>query len=49
MHRSVRAHIEHALAHMKCWKILRDHHRKARSLHDTMAGIAYLHNLALTG
>ncbi|SEG91664.1 DDE superfamily endonuclease [Thermomonospora echinospora] len=47
VHRSVRARIEHALARMKCWKILRDHRRKASTLHDTVAGIAYLHNLAL--
>ncbi|TMQ79508.1 IS5/IS1182 family transposase [Actinomadura soli] len=49
VHRSVRARVEHALARMKNWKILRDHRRKARTLHDTAAGIAYLHNLAATG
>lgn len=49
VHRSVRARVEHALARMKNWKILRDHRRKARTLGDTVAGIAYLHNLAATG
>jgi hypothetical protein len=49
VHRSVRARVEHALARMKNWKILRDHRRKARALNDTVAGIAFLHNLAATG
>jgi hypothetical protein len=49
VHRNVRARIEHVLARMKNWKILRDHRRKARTLGDTVAGIAYLHNLAATG
>ncbi|KWX00630.1 Transposase IS4 family protein [Carbonactinospora thermoautotrophica] len=49
VHRSVRARIEHTLARMKCWKILRDYRRKAHTLRDTAAGIAFLHNLALTG
>ncbi len=49
VHRSVRARIEHTLARMKCWKILRDYRRKAHTLRDTAAGIAHLYNLALTG
>jgi hypothetical protein len=49
VHRSVRARVEHALAQMKNWKILRDHRRKARTLDDTVAGIAFLYNLAATG
>jgi L-lactate utilization protein LutB len=49
VHRSVRARVEHVLAQMKNWKILRDHRRKARTLHHAAAGIAYLHNLAATG
>jgi hypothetical protein len=48
-HRSVRARIEHTLAHMKVWKILRDYRRKAHTLYDTAAGVAYPHNLARTG
>ncbi|WP_344598857.1 transposase family protein, partial [Actinomadura vinacea] len=49
VHRSVRARVEHVLARMKNWKILRDHRRKAHTLGDTVADIAYLHNLAATG
>ncbi|WP_119730063.1 transposase family protein [Thermomonospora amylolytica] len=45
VHRGVRARIEHTMAHLKVWKILRDHRRRARTLRDTVAGIAYLHNL----
>ncbi|SDM31506.1 transposase family protein [Allokutzneria albata] len=49
VHRSIRARAEHALARMKCWKILRDYRRAAHTLADTASGIAHLHNLALTG
>jgi hypothetical protein len=49
MHRSVRARIEHALARMKCWKILRDYRRAAHTLSDTASGIAHLHNILRTG
>jgi hypothetical protein len=38
--RNLRARVEHALARMKNWKILRDHRRKARARNDTVAGIA---------
>jgi DDE superfamily endonuclease len=48
VHRRVRARVEHVLARMKNWKILRDHRRKAGVLGDTVAGVAYLHNLAAT-
>ena len=48
-HRRIRARIEHALAGLKCWKILRDYRRAASTLHTTAAGIARLHNLAITG
>jgi hypothetical protein len=30
---------------MKCWKVLRDHRRAARTLTDAVSGIAYLHNI----
>jgi len=46
-HRTIRARVEHALARMKNWKILRDYRRAAHTLHDTALGIANLHNLAL--
>ncbi|MCA1229553.1 transposase family protein [Saccharopolyspora sp. 6M] len=46
-HRRIRARIEHALAGMKTWKILRDHRRAAATLTDTASGIAHLRNLTL--
>ncbi|MEH1055898.1 transposase family protein [Micromonospora sp. CPCC 206171] len=46
-HRTVRAQVEHALARMKCWKILRDYRRAANTLADAASGIAHLHNIAL--
>ena len=49
IHRKVRARVEHALARMKCRKILQDYRRAASTLADTASGIAHLHNLALTG
>jgi hypothetical protein len=48
VHRTVRARIEHALARMKEWKILRDFRRAANTLTDTASGIAHLCNI-LTG
>ncbi|WP_130340857.1 transposase family protein [Micromonospora kangleipakensis] len=48
-HRTVRAQVEHALARMKTWKILRDYRRAASTLTDTASAIAHLHNIALTG
>jgi hypothetical protein len=48
-HRRIRARVEHAFARMKCWNILRDHRRRASQLRHTAAGVAALHNLALTG
>ncbi len=48
-HRKVRARVEHALARLKTYKILRDYRRAARTLSTTAAGIAHLHNIALVG
>jgi hypothetical protein len=48
-HRSVRARVEHALARMKEWKILRDYRRAAHTLTDTAAGIAHLYNIVIAG
>ncbi|MFE7484493.1 transposase [Streptomyces sp. NPDC057552] len=47
-HRQVRARVEHAFAHMKTWKILRDCRLKGDGVHHAMRGIARLHNLALS-
>ncbi|MER7164758.1 IS5/IS1182 family transposase, partial [Micromonospora sp. NPDC000207] len=43
------AQVEHALARMKTYKILRDYRRAASTLADTASGIAHLHNIILTG
>ncbi|MET8810288.1 transposase [Streptomyces sp. NPDC004546] len=48
-HRKVRARVEHTLARMKSWKILRDCRLKGNGVHHAMLGIAHLHNLALAG
>ncbi|NIL60067.1 transposase family protein [Salinispora arenicola] len=48
-HRTVRAGVEHALARMKNWKILRDYRRAGHTLADTASGIANLHNIILAG
>ncbi|MFD4722282.1 transposase, partial [Streptomyces sp. NPDC058423] len=48
-HRKVRARVEHALARMKTWKILRDCRLKGDGVHHAMLGIAHLHNLTLAG
>ena len=49
VHRSVRARVEHTLARMKEWKILRDYRRAASTLSDTAAGVAHLYNIVITG
>jgi hypothetical protein len=49
VHRRVRARVEHALAGMKTWKILRDYRRAASTLTTTASGIAHLRNLTITG
>jgi DDE superfamily endonuclease/Helix-turn-helix of DDE superfamily endonuclease len=48
-HRKIRARVEHALARLKTYKILRDYRRAGRTLGITAAGIAHLHNIALAG
>jgi hypothetical protein len=41
------ARVEHALARLKTYKILRDYRRAGRTLAVTASGIARLHNVAL--
>jgi hypothetical protein len=48
-HRRIRAGVEHALARLKTWKILRDYRRAASTLTDTASGIAHLHHLLAGG
>jgi hypothetical protein len=47
LHRRRRARVEHAIARLKNWRVLRDHRRRGRHLNDTLAAVAYLHNLKL--
>ena len=47
-HKHVRARIEHALARMKTYKILRECRLRGNGVHHAMLGIARLHNLMLT-
>ena len=47
--RKIRARVEHTLARMKVFKILRDYRRAAHTLGDTASAIANLHNIILTG
>jgi hypothetical protein len=48
-HRKIRARVDHALARLKTYKILRDYRRAGRTLAVTAAGIAHLYNIALAG
>ncbi len=48
-HRKVRARVEHCLARLKTYKILRDYRRASRTMATTAAGKAHLHNIALAG
>ena len=40
-----RARVEHAIARLKNWRVLRDHRRRGRHLSDTVNAVAFLHNL----
>jgi DDE superfamily endonuclease len=46
-HRRRRARVEHAIARLKNWRILRDHRRRGDRLADTVQAVAFLHNLHL--
>lgn len=47
LHRRRRARVEHAIARLKNWRVLRDHRRRGRHLADTVQAVAALHNLHL--
>jgi hypothetical protein len=47
IHRRRRARVEHVLARLKDWRVLRDHRRRGHHVHDTVAAVAALHNLRL--
>jgi hypothetical protein len=44
-HRFRRAKVEHAIARLKTWRVLRDHRRRAHHLPETIQAISFLHNL----
>jgi hypothetical protein len=46
-HRRRRARVEHVLARLKDWRVLRDHRRRGRHVPNTVAAVAALHNLRL--
>lgn len=46
-HRKRRARVEHALARLKDWRVLRDHRRRGCHLIPTLRAVAFLHNLKI--
>lgn len=46
-HRRRRARVEHAIARLKDWRVLRDHRRRGRHLIDTVRAVALLHNIRI--
>lgn len=46
-HRNRRARVEHAIARLKNWRVLRDHRRRGRHVDHTFAAVAFLHNLQI--
>jgi DDE superfamily endonuclease/Helix-turn-helix of DDE superfamily endonuclease len=49
VHKRIRARVEHALAHMKSWNILRNCRRKGDGVWYATRGVAQMRNLAMTG
>ena len=48
VHKSVRARVEHTLAHMKSWNILRNCRRTRDGVRHATHGIAFMRNLTMT-
>ena len=46
-HRRRRARVEHAIARLKNWRVLRDHRRRGCHVPATLQAVAFLHNLHL--
>ena len=44
-HRRRRARVEHAIARLKDWRVLRDHRRRGQHLATTLQAVVVLHNL----
>jgi hypothetical protein len=48
VHKSIRARVEHALAHLKSWNILRNCRRKGEGVWYALRGVVQMRNLAMT-
>ena len=48
IHKRVRARVEHALAHLKSWNILRNCRRKRTGIWYALRGVALIRNLTMT-
>ncbi len=48
VHQRIRARVEHALAHLKSWNILRNCRRKRDGVYYAACGVAQMRNLAMT-
>jgi len=46
-HRRRRARVEHAIARLKTWRVLRDHRRRGCHLTETLQAVSFLHNLSI--
>lgn len=46
-HRRRRARVEHAIARLKDWRVLRDHRRRGARLPETLCAVAFLHNVRI--
>jgi hypothetical protein len=46
-HRRRRARVEHVIARLKDWRVLRDHRRRGRQVAVTARAVAALHNLSI--
>ena len=47
IHRRRRARVEHAIARLKNWRVLRDHRRRGHHLDDTLRAVCAIHNLQI--
>lgn len=46
-HRRRRVRVEHAIARLKNWRVLRDHRRRGKRVLESLRAVATLHNLSL--
>lgn len=46
-HRRRRARVEHGIARLKDWRVLRDHRRRGRHIDVTLRAVGVLHNLRI--